>query len=52
MSYTNEINREQEMLRGGNLRPVMRRLLVSVWNIFKAFVISTRDVLGSGRINL
>ena len=52
MSYTNEINREQEMPRGGIFGPVMRRLLVSAWNIFKSFMINARDVLGSGRINL
>jgi hypothetical protein len=52
MSYTNDNYRGHEMLRGRNLRPVIKRLLVSAWNIFKSFVINTRDVLGSGRINL
>ncbi len=52
MSYTNDNYRKQEMPRGRDLRPLMRKLLISAWNIFKAFVINARDVLGSGRINL
>jgi hypothetical protein len=35
-----------------NIHPAVRSLLRSAWELFKAFVINARDVLGSGRINL
>lgn len=35
-----------------NFRPAVNSLLRNAWELFKAFVINARDVLGSGRINL
>ncbi len=52
MLHTRDNTGDENRRERSNFRPVVKSLLQSAWEMFKAFVINARNVLGSGRINL
>jgi hypothetical protein len=52
MLHTRDNTCDEYRREWSNFRPAVKSLLKSAWDLFKALVINTRDVLGSGRINL
>jgi hypothetical protein len=52
MLHTRDNTGDEHMQGRNNFRLAVKSLLRSAWKMFKAFIINTRDVLGSGRINL
>ena len=52
MLHTRDHTSDEYKQSRSDFRSVVKSLLSSAWEMFKALIINARDVLGSGRINL